>query len=128
MTRKDKNVLTKGKKNMKGVICASASQRISMKNVKDLSKKVGCTVNDILMCATSTAFKSYFKMHDDDLGKLDDTDSESYINAFMPANIRFQMYPNREAVIPENIFACLPLKMPLVSTMQEAYKPMKKLT
>ena len=46
----------------------------------------------------------------------------------MPANIRFEMYPTRESVEPENKFAALPLKMPLVSTMKEAYKPISKVT
>lgn len=56
-TMRDKNCLTIGKKKMTGIINASASSRISMKEIKDLSKKAGCTVNDILLSATSAAFK-----------------------------------------------------------------------
>jgi len=123
-TSRDNNVLTEGKKNMKGVINCSTSGKISMKDIKDLGKKVGCTINDIMLCATSTAFKQYFKLIGDKMGSLDDNDSNSFINAFMPANIRFQMYPTRESVKAENIFACLPMKIPLVSTMKNAYKPM----
>ena len=127
-TKQDMNVLTKNKHKMQGVINASTSNKISMQDIKDLSKKVGCTVNDIMMCATSTAFKNYFKNKGDPLGTLDDKDSKSFINAFMPANIRFQMYARKEDVTAENIFACLPMKIPLVSTMKDAYEPMKKLT
>jgi len=60
-----------------------------MKDIKDLSKKAGCTVNDILMSATSAAFKSYFKLRGDPLGSYPDHDKKSMINVLMPANIRF---------------------------------------
>jgi len=88
-TRRDKNCLTIGKKKMTGTINASCSKRISMQEIKDLSKKVGCTVNDILMSATSAAFKEYFRIRGDKLGSLADDSKESMINALMPANIRF---------------------------------------
>ena len=97
-TRRDKNCLTMGKKKMTGIISASASKRISMAEIKGLSKKVGCTVNDILMSATSAAFKEYFRIRGDKLGSLDDNDKGSMVNALLPANIRFEMYPTREAV------------------------------
>lgn len=97
-TRRDKNCLTGGKKKMKGIINASTSTRISMQEIKDLSKKVKCTVNDILMSATSAAFKEFFRIRGDKLGSLADDDKESAINALMPANIRFEMYPTRESV------------------------------
>lgn len=99
-----------------------------MVGIKELSKKMGCTINDVLIAATSSAFKQYFKMKGDPIGSLDDFDKNSAINAFMPANIRFDIYPTRESVRSENIFACLPFTMPLVSSMKKGYKPIKKLT
>ena len=127
-TMRDKNCITMGKKKMNGVICASSSSCISMKAIKDLSKKAGCTVNDILMSATSAAFKSYFRLRGDKLGSVPDHHKDSMMNALMPANIRFEMYPTREAVRMENCFAALPMRIPLVSTMKEAYKPISKVT
>ena len=46
----------------------------------------------------------------------------------LPANIRFAFYPSREEVQQENKFAALPLKVPLMSTMEEAYKSISKVT
>ena len=81
---------------MNGTVYASCSSRIPMKDIKDLSKKAGCTVNDILMSATSAAFKSYFRLRGDKLGSIPDHHKDSTINALMPANIRFKMYPTRD--------------------------------
>ena len=116
--KRDKNCFTFGKKKMTGVTSAASSSRIPMKDIKDLSKKAGCTVNDILLSATSAAFKNYFKIRGDDLGSYPDHHKDSTINAVMPANIRFELYPTRESVKMENCFAALPFKMPLVSVMK----------
>lgn len=100
-----------------------------MKDIKDLSKKAGCTVNDILMSATSAAVKNYFRLRGDELGSVPDHHKKSVINALMPANIRLDgLYPTRESVKMENIFAALPMKMPLLSSMKEAYIPISKVT
>jgi NRPS condensation-like uncharacterized protein len=53
---------------MTGNVNVSSSKNLSMKQIKDLSKKLGITVNDILMCATSSAFKEYFRIRGDKLG------------------------------------------------------------
>jgi hypothetical protein len=76
-TMRDKNCITFGKKKMNGTIHASCSSRIPMKDIKDLSKKAGCTVNDILMSATSAAFKSYFRLRGDKLGSIPDHHKDS---------------------------------------------------
>ena len=68
--------------------CASGS-RIPMKDVKDLSKKLNCTINDLFMSSTSAAFKAYFKMKGEKLGMLADSDKANYVNTFMPFNIRW---------------------------------------
>jgi hypothetical protein len=39
----------------------------------------------------------------------------------LPANIRFRWYPTREAVKLENKFSALPLKLPMISKMKDAY-------
>lgn len=120
--------MTKGKKKMNAVMNHSVSKRYPTADIKDLSKKVGVTINDILMSATSSAFKKYFKLKGDPIGDLKDGDKKSGLNVLMPANVRSEMYPTRESVVPENLFSALPLRMPLVSTMKKAYKPISKVT
>jgi hypothetical protein len=67
-TIRDRNCITKEKKQMTGNVNVSSSKNLEMKKIKDLSKKLGVTVNDILMCATSAAFKEYFRIRGDKLG------------------------------------------------------------
>ena len=89
-----------------------------MARMKATSKKLGVTINDLVMCATSCAFKKYFQMKGDKLGQGEGKS----IQVLMPANMRFGFYPTKEDVKIENKFAALPLKLPLVSTMSESYK------
>ena len=54
-SNKDKNLITSGKSLMKGNLSVSSSRNLQTQDIKDLSKKCGITVNDVLMCATSSA-------------------------------------------------------------------------
>ena len=74
---------------MTGKINATSSKKIPIIDIKDLSKKNGCTVNDIVMIATSAALKQYFKAVGDPMGMLEDSDSRSFLNVSMPTNIRW---------------------------------------
>lgn len=121
LVKRDQNILTAGKKGMTGIINVSSSKIFQMVEVKDLSKKLGVTVNDMLMSATSCAFKKYFKLKGDKLG--DSSNIEPMINVLIPANIRWKMYQTSADVIPENKFAAIPLKMPLVENMKDSYGP-----
>jgi len=58
---RDSNYITRGKGTMTGNLNVSSSKNLEMKQIKDLSKKCGVTVNDILMCATSSAISEYLK-------------------------------------------------------------------
>ncbi len=69
------------------------------------------------MCATSAAFKQYFKIKGDELGQGEG----KTINVLLPANIRFGFYPTREEVKIENKISALPIKMPLISSMKDSY-------
>ena len=75
-----------------GNINCTSSKNIELQKIKDLSKKLGVTINDIVMCATSSAFKQYFKMKGDPLGEGEGKE----IQVLMPANIRFGFYPTRD--------------------------------
>lgn len=46
----------------------------------------------------------------------------------MPANIRFKFYQTLADIKIENRFSALPIKMPLVSNMKDAYGRIKKIT
>ena len=122
----DDNILTRGKKNMQGIITASTGKKINMKEYKDLSKKLGVTINDILVSSTAAALKDLFKKLGDPLGHK--PDGEGMVNFMMPANIRFNLYPDRESVKPENKFGGITIRIPLFSKIQDNYKPISKLT
>lgn len=46
----------------------------------------------------------------------------------LPANVRFRWYEKREDVKLENKFAAVPIKLPLISKMQDSYDPISKVT
>lgn len=127
-TLRDKNVMTAGKKKMEGKLNVASSKRMKIKEVKDLSKKLGCTVNDLFMSAVSSALKDYFRIRGDKVGKIDDKDKKSYVNAIMPVNIRWEMYPTRDSVQLENKFSALPFRLPLRTSLQKGLKPISKFT
>ena len=111
---------------MTGTINCCSSKMMEMPKIKDLSKKLGITVNDLLVSATGAALKDYLKLAGDKVGSM--PDNEAQINVMIPANIRFKLYPTKEAVKAENKFACIPMVIPLVSNMQDAYQPISKAT
>ena len=47
---------------MTGNPVVSSSPKYKLKEIKDLSKKLGVTINDVLMTALSTSLKQYFKL------------------------------------------------------------------
>ena len=49
----------------------SSSDRLDMKQIKALSKKLNVTINDLVMSATSCAFREYFRINGDKLGVLE---------------------------------------------------------
>ena len=84
-----------------------------------MTKKLGITINDDIMCATSTAFLTLFQ---------EKKENVSEINIAIPANIRFKPYKNREDVKLENKFAAIPLKLPIVESMEKGYPKIKKIS
>ena len=128
-TSRDRNSITKGKKNMTGKVNVSSAKNIDMQELKDLSKKIGVTVNDVLMCATTAALKEYFRIRGDKLGDAEvEGSTPPMIQVLLPANIRFRWYPTADDVSCENKFAALPVKLPIIANMKDSYKPTSKIT
>ena len=126
LVRRDKNALTLGKKKMTGEINCSTSKQIDLIKLKELSKKLKITINDIILSAISTTIQEYFKLSGDKLGSK--PDGKAFINILIPANIRYGMYPTAEEVKLENMFAALPLQIPLFSNMKNSYKQIVNMT
>jgi len=115
---RDKNIMTKNKKNLTGLVNCSSNKGIDMQSIKDLSKKLGISINDLIMSATSVTLKEYFRINGDPIGL---SDKKEELSVFMPANIRYSLYKEKKDVKIENKFAAVPLKMPLISDMKNSY-------
>ena len=116
--KRDRNYLTKNKKKMTGKVNVSTSPFFHFPTVKDLSKKLGVTINDIVMCALSTAIKEYLKSKGDPLGE---ENAEGNLSVMIPANIRWGFPKSREEVTTDNCFASMPVVIPLCNQMKESY-------
>jgi NRPS condensation-like uncharacterized protein len=88
--------------------------------IKNCSKALNCTINDLFTSALSQALARFFKEHGDA--------STKEINIILPANIRWELYPTREAVKLENKFAPCQMRLPIVEDPQESLKAVKKET
>lgn len=88
--------------------------------VKELSKKLKITINDLVTCSISSALRTLFDENGDK--------NIEKVNIGIPANIRFAFYPTVEDVKLENKFACLPLMLPLVNNMKDSYGIISKAT
>lgn len=70
------------------------------------------TINDIVTSSLSMAMNTIFKQFED---------PNRSIQIAIPANIRFKFYPTAQEVKLENIFAAIPLQIPLCDSMENAY-------
>lgn len=84
--------------------------------MKELSKIRGLTINDIMICAFTTALGTVFKKNGESIER---------IKMAIPANIRFAFYPSRFKVKMENKFAAFPLSVPICESMDKSYKNIK---
>ena len=103
---------------MSGKIVVSTSPKFYFPKVKALSKKLGVTINDVVMCALSTGFKEYFKIKGDPLGLAE---TKGNLSVLIPASIRWSFPETREEVECANKFASLPISIPLCEKMQDSY-------
>lgn len=109
--KKDDNILTRGKKNMTGHICASTSKVHNVPAMKALCKSNGISINDLVMSMLSTTMHGY-------LGAKGDGETLSIL---LPANVRYKFYQTADEVKLENKFSALPLQVPMVANMKDAY-------
>ena len=68
---------------MTGIINCTSSPILDMRKFKDLAKKLGVTVNDVLVSATGAAVKDYLKYAGDKMGNM--PDGKAIINVVCPA-------------------------------------------
>jgi len=83
--------------NFTGKKLVTVGESNSFTEIKQCSKALNCTINDLFTSALSQALARFFKENGDSVTKE--------INIILPANIRWHMYPTREAVKLENKFA-----------------------
>ncbi len=69
--------------NLTGKKVTSVSNPIDFDEIKQNSKLLGCTINDLMTSALTLAVSRYFK---------DNNDTSKAFNVCMPANIRWNMY------------------------------------
>jgi NRPS condensation-like uncharacterized protein len=112
LQRADDNVLTRRKPNMTGILNCHCSKKFEFSQIKDLSKKVGHTINDVVATSLTTGLSHILK-------KLGDESTD--VQMVIPANIRFKFYPTREHVRLENKFSAIPLRVPLTPDMASSY-------
>jgi NRPS condensation-like uncharacterized protein len=92
---------------------------ISFVGVKNASKFLKVTINDIITSSVSNAIATYFK---------NNGDQSSEINIIIPVNIRWGMYKTFESVKMENKFAPATLTIPLITDPVEALSRISKIT
>ena len=112
--------MTRNKAKLCGKVTCSSSKELQFPKVKDLSKKLNVTINDLVTCSISNALNTLFKENGDK-----DIDA---VQIGVPANIRFAFYPTPEKVKLENKFACIPLMLPIVKNMKDSYGTIAKAT
>jgi NRPS condensation-like uncharacterized protein len=113
------NIVTNNKKKMTGQINCKSSRELHFTKVKAVSKRLGITINDLVMSALSVAIRKLFKEYKDD---------NDCIKIVVPINIRFGFPPSREATRVENKITALPLILPLCDTFSKANEKVKHVT
>lgn len=87
--------------------------------IKESSRKLGMTINDLFTAALSVGVKKYMKKRNDPCESL---------QLVIPAAVRWEFYQTFESVKLENKFAAFPVKIPLVEDLEEAIPQIQKVT
>ena len=115
-----KNFLVRRKDSMTGKYTCRFTEELHFEKIKQLSKTVGVTINDIVMSSICVSVSKLFRENGDQASK---------IRLVIPANVRFALYPTRESVKLENRFTAIPLTLPILDKkIYEVYEPIKKVT
>jgi NRPS condensation-like uncharacterized protein len=103
---------------MSGNFSCHNSKVVSVQKSKDLAKKMGITLNDLVLGVTSTILKKYFVSHGDE--------SEE-ISVTMP--FTFRAFPEKvEDYTYGNKFVSLTVYLKLIDNFEKACEMAKKLT
>lgn len=94
-------------------VCLSESK--SVLNLKKISKKLKCTINDLLTLAISMAYS-----------QLEETGHTSY-SLMIPANMRIDNYQSESEVKLENKFTVVPMKIPLCNPTEKIETNVRKI-
>lgn len=119
LARADDNMFTRNKSKMTGNISISSTEGINLDAMKEFSKKMGISINDLVLCALTTTLNTIFKENNDPVEEF---------KIVVPANIRFKFYPTKEEVKLENKFAAIPLTVPTTDKMETSYGKIKSVT
>jgi hypothetical protein len=120
MTKWDKNPLHDGKRELTGVKKVYFGQKIPLDTIKEASKKLKITINDLMTIALSMAVKRYFVIKGDT--------KTNRINIIIPVNIRWEPYSTFGSVHIENKFAPMPIDLPLFEDFEKAVPAIVKIT
>lgn len=118
LTKQDKNPLNDGVRELTGKKVISFGKKYSFERVKEASRKLGITINDLMTTALSMALKRYFVLKGDTKTDM--------VNIVLPVNIRWAPYDTFDSVKLENKFAPMLVKLPLISDATEAMPKIKK--
>lgn len=67
LSRFDDNIITRDRENkISGVMNCVGTGQLDFKEIKNLSKKLGVTINDLVACSISSAMGTVFKERGDD--------------------------------------------------------------
>lgn len=115
-----KNPLHDGARILSGQKRVASSSDFYLQDLKDISKSLKVTINDLLTACLASTIKQYF------LSKGDTKTNK--VNIVIPANIRFQHYETLEEIKLENKFAPVPLPIPLFENVVTSLQEISKIT
>jgi len=105
LRRKDRNPLHDGRRKLTGEKKVAISKEYDFLTIKNSSRSLKCTINELMLGALSTATARLFKAKGDE--------KTNRMRIAVPCNIRWQYYQTYDDVKLENAFAPLPLKVSL---------------
>jgi len=107
----EKSCLNNGIKALSGKKVLYHSNELNFNLIKDSSRKLNMTINDLFTAAVSVGVKKYMKKRNDPCQSL---------QLVIPAAVRWEFYQTFESVKLENKFAAFPVKIPLVEDLEDA--------
>ena len=117
LRRTDKNPLHDGRRKLTGVKKVAISKKFDFLTIKQASRSLDITINELMIAALSMAMTGLFKDRGDSVSKR--------MRIAMPCNIRWKHYETADEVKLENRFAPMALKIDLESDAHSAIEKTK---